>query len=29
MKQRNMRKKSNEPDFKLTLPDEDNSEGNH
>ena len=29
IKERIMRKKSNEPYFKLTLTDEDNSEGNH
>ena len=26
---KNMRKKSNEPNFKLTLPDDEDSEGNH
>ena len=29
IKERNMRKKSNEPNFKLTLPDDEDSEGNH
>ena len=29
IKQRNTRKKSNEQNFKLTLPDDKDSEGNH
>ena len=29
LKQRNLRRKANEPNFKLTLPDDDDSEGNH
>ena len=29
LKQRNMRKKANEPNFNLTLPDDDEPEGNH